>query len=136
MAKFVVMKHQAKKAGLHFDLRFQKPGKNVYDSFAIRKGVPLEPGNKVVAIRTTEHTPSEAMFTGEIKIGYGAGTLEIYDTGTVDVIKYHSNHIVLDLHGAKVNGIYHMIQFPGMKDRKMFLIFKGKLKGKEVENEL
>jgi bifunctional non-homologous end joining protein LigD len=126
-SKFVLIKHDAIKAGLHYDLRFQIPGKKSFDSFAISKGIPLESGNKVIAIRTTIHTEKEAFFTGEIQKGfYGGGTLTEWDSGNVNVIKYKPNHIILDfINGKKVKGIYHMIHFSKMPD-KMFILFKSK----------
>ena len=34
---FVVMKHQAKRAGLHYDLRFKIPNSNLWASFAVKR---------------------------------------------------------------------------------------------------
>jgi len=66
---FVVIKHEAKRAGLHYDLRFKMPTSNMWASFAIRKGVPTSPGQKVLAVRTHDHTRDEALYTGKIKEG-------------------------------------------------------------------
>ncbi len=131
MQRFVLMKHSARKAGLHYDLRFQIPGHKDWDSFAIRKGPPLKIGEKRMAVRTTWHSEEEAMFVGEIPKGqYGAGTLEIEDQGNCEVIKYKSNHIVVNFHGTKLNGIYHFISMASIgkseKD-KTYLFFKGKM---------
>ena len=72
-SEFVIMKHEAKRAGLHYDLRFKMPKSNMWDSYAVRKGVPTEPGKKVLAVKTTLHSRKEALLTGNIKDGYGAG---------------------------------------------------------------
>ncbi len=129
-SQFVVMKHSAKKAGLHYDLRFRIPGKKDWDSFAIRKGIPLKISDKRMVIRTTWHTEEEALFTGEIKSGYGSGFLEIEDQGNCEIIKYKQNHIVINFSGSKLNGIYHFISMASIgkseKD-KTYLFFKGKM---------
>jgi len=130
MERFVLMKHTAKKAGLHYDLRFQVPGRKDWDSFAIRKGPPTNAGEKRMVVRTTWHSEEEALLTGEIKSGYGAGFLEIEDQGNCEVMKYKPNHIVINFHGVKLNGIYHFISMASIgkseKD-KTYLFFKGKM---------
>lgn len=133
MFKFVVMEHHAKKAGLHYDLRFQKPDdpKN-WLSFAIRKGVPLQMGTKVLAIRTNIHSEEEAMFLGTIDDGYGAGVLKLWDKGECDIIKYSEYHMVINFKGRKVKGIYHFVTITKINKmrnkghRRSYLFFKGK----------
>jgi len=78
-SKFIIVKHEARRAGLHFDLRFKMPGSPNWASFAVRKGVPLESGQKVLAIRTHDHSDEEALFLGTIESGYGAGKLSKWD---------------------------------------------------------
>jgi len=60
------MKHQAKRAGLHYDLRFKMPNSKDWASFAVPKGIPTTPGKKVLAIKTTTHSEKEALLTGVI----------------------------------------------------------------------
>jgi bifunctional non-homologous end joining protein LigD len=133
MEKFILLKHSAYKAGLHHDLRFQVPGRKDWDSYAIRKGPPLKVGEKRMAVKTTYHTEEEAMFVGEIPKGqYGAGTLEIEDQGKCEVMKYKPNHIVINFHGTKLNGIYHFISMASIgksisEKNKTYLFFKGKM---------
>jgi len=122
---FILINHQAKKAGTHTDLRVRIPGKQSYWSWAIRKGMPPEPGNKVITIQTTIHSKSEAHFVGTIEIGYGKGTLEKIDSGPCEVIKSHSNHFQIVFHGSKIKGTYHLIRFSKMPE-KMYIIFKSK----------
>ena len=129
-SQFIVMKHEAKRAGLHYDLRFKMPGSNNWASFAVRKGVPTLPGQKVLAVRTHDHTRQEALFTGEIKQGYGAGKLTKWDGGSCDIIKYGTGHIAIDFKGSKVKGIYHFIS-TGVIDKdykkQQYMLFKGKI---------
>ena len=128
-SKFVIMKHEAKKAGLHYDLRFRIPKSKDWDSYAIRKGVPTEAGKKVLAIKTTIHSEKEALLTGNITDGYGAGKLTKWDNGTCIIHKYNDKHITIEFKGSKVKGIYHMIS-TGFIDKDFkkptYLLFKGK----------
>ena len=127
-SEFVIMEHKAKKAGLHFDLRFKMPKSNMWASFAVRKGVPTNPGQKVLAVRTTDHTRKEALLTGYIEDGYGAGDLKKWDGGNCIIIKYSDSHISIDFNGSKVKGTYHFISTvkAGDKDSKSYFLFKSK----------
>jgi DNA ligase D-like protein (predicted 3'-phosphoesterase) len=129
-SKFVIMKHEAKRAGLHYDLRFKMPSSKLWASFAVRKGVPTSPGQKVLAVKTHDHTEKEALFTGEIKEGYGAGKLTKWDGGSCDIIKYKTGSMAIDFKGSKVKGIYHLIS-TGVIDKdykkQTYMLFKGKI---------
>ncbi len=126
-SKFIIVKHKAKRAGDHFDLRFKIPGKSTWDSFAIRKDIPIEPNKKVLAIKTHVHSEKEALFTGEIKSGYGAGTLTEWDSGSCMIQKYTPIHIIINFKGKKIKGIYHLISTVVMsKEKNNFMFFKGK----------
>jgi bifunctional non-homologous end joining protein LigD len=130
MAKFIVVKHEAKRAGTHYDLRFEMPNSNLWASFAVRKGVPLEPGKKVLAVRTHDHSREEALFLGTIASGYGAGKFTKWDDGNCIVKKFTSKHIVVDFKGKKIKGLYHLIN-TGVIDREYkkqnYLLFKSKM---------
>lgn len=132
---FVIMKHKAKKAGLHYDLRFRMPNSNMWASFAVPKGVPTKEGKKVLAIRTKDHTKKGALITGRIKEGYGTGTLKVWDIGSCKIIKFTDKYILLDLDGKKVKGKYHLIStiVTGDKDQKSYFLFKGKTVNKVYE---
>ncbi len=130
-SKFIIVEHDAKKARLHWDVRFIMPKSKIWASFAVRKGVPLKPGKKVLAVRTHDHTEKEALFLGTIKDGYGAGRLKKWDDGVCIVHKFGPGHILVDFKGRKVKGIYHFIS-TGVIDRKEFkrkqyMLFKGKI---------
>lgn len=125
--KFVVIEHDAKKAGKHFDIRFKKPNSNMWDSFACPKGIPLKPAERRMVIKTTEHTEKEAIFTGEIKSGYGAGILKKWDSGSCIIEKYSKKHIVIIFKGSKLKNKYHFIS-TGVMDKNFkaptYLFFK------------
>ena len=128
MSRFIVIEHTAKKAGKHYDVRFQIPSSNMWASFACRKEIPVEVAKKILAIRTNDHTQKEALFTGKIESGYGAGTLKKWDSGNCDIEKYSKNHISINFKGSKVKGRYHFINTKVMdkKDKASYLFFKGK----------
>ena len=128
-SEFVVMEHEAKRAGKHFDLRFKMPGSNNWASFAVRKGVPTEKGKKVLAVRTHDHSRKEALMTGTIKKGYGAGKLKKWDGGKCDILKYKPSSMSLIFKGRKVKGLYHLVSTGVMDknfDGKQYLLFKGR----------
>src|SRR4030042_31383 len=109
-SRFIVVEHFAERAGRHFDLRFKQPNSKMWDSFAIKKDIPLNPGTKVLAMKTHLHSESEALFLGKIPSGeYGAGELKKWDDGSCEVLKYTSPHITVKFNGKKVNGLYHLV---------------------------
>lgn len=127
---FVIMKHQAKRAGLHYDLRFKMPNSNMWASFAVRKGIPSSPGQKVLAVRTHDHSRSEALFTGKIKEGYGAGKLTKWDGGSCIILKYTTGSMSIEFKGSKIKGVYHLINTGVMDkkfDKEQYMLFKGKV---------
>jgi len=131
IVKFLVHTHYAHRAGKHMDLRFEIPGSRNWASFAVPKGVPLSPNQRVLAIRTHDHSEEEALFTGDIPPGeYGAGRLELFDQGLLKLSKYTSAHIAGIFQGKKVKGLYHLISV-GVVDNKnykqqQYMLFKSK----------
>lgn len=120
MAQFIIVKHEAIKARLHYDLRFEMPNSKLWASFAVRKGVPTSPGTKVLAVRTHDHTREEALFLGTIPPGeYGAGKLSKWDSGTCDIHTFTPGKIAITFKGSKVKGLYYMIS-TGVINKKEF----------------
>jgi bifunctional non-homologous end joining protein LigD len=132
MDRFVLDRHEAIKRGLHFDLRFSQPNSKNWDSFSMNEIPPLESGKRIYIVKTTKHTEDNALFTGTIKSGYGAGKIIRLDKGNCNIIKYTNSHIVIDFKGKKLKGIYHFVNV-GMFGRrkqynkKVYSFFKGKI---------
>jgi DNA ligase D-like protein (predicted 3'-phosphoesterase) len=105
---FVIQKHDASR--LHYDLRLSFDG--VLKSWAVPKEPPSEPGTKRLAIMTEDHPISYATFEGTIPKGeYGAGTVEIWDSGTFELEEKDNEKIVLLLKGKKLSGKYVLLKF-------------------------
>lgn len=135
--KFVAHDHYAKRAGYHQDLRFQLPNNpRIWASFAVPKGIPLEPGIRVLAIRTHDHTKEEAMTQGDIPSGeYGGGTIIIFDDGVCRIDIFNSAHIAIVFQGKKIKGLYHFISIGNVDSKKYkqqhYMLFKSKMKIEE-----
>jgi bifunctional non-homologous end joining protein LigD len=104
---FVVQRHDATR--LHYDFRLEM--NDALASWAVPKGVPLEPGGKALAVHVEDHPLEYAKFHGEIPKGnYGAGTVEIWDSGTYDLLEEKPNgQLTFDLHGKKLQGRWSLV---------------------------
>ena len=99
---FVVQRHDARR--LHYDFRLERDG--VLVSWAVPKGVPLEPGEQHLAVHVEDHPLEYGSFEGEIPKGnYGAGTVEIWDHGTYELLEEkRDGGLTVRLHGERLEG--------------------------------
>ena|SRR5579862_390970 len=104
---FVVQRHDARR--LHYDFRLERDG--VLASWAVPKGVPLEPGGRSLAVHVEDHPLEYASFRGEIPKGqYGAGTVEIWDDGTYELLEEKGNgQLTVRLHGSRLEGTWTLV---------------------------
>ena len=104
---FVIQRHQAR--SLHYDLRLERNG--ALASWAVPKGVPLEPGVQHLAVHVEDHPLEYGAFEGEIPAGeYGAGTVEIWDRGTYELVEEKKNGgLTFRLHGERLEGTWALI---------------------------
>jgi bifunctional non-homologous end joining protein LigD len=110
--RFVVQEHHATR--LHWDLRLEHDG--VAASWAVPNGIPEDPKENRLAVRTEDHPLEYLEFEGDIPKGsYGAGTMRIWDRGTYDTHKFDDDKVEVTFHGERLRGRYGL--FP-LKKRK------------------
>jgi bifunctional non-homologous end joining protein LigD len=121
---FVVQRHDARR--LHYDFRLERNG--ALASWAVPKGVPLEPGGRSLAVHVEDHPLEYGSFHGEIPAGqYGAGSVEIWDSGTYDLIEEKPNgQLTFELHGTRLNGRWSLLPTHLDGKEQNWLLVKGK----------
>ena len=108
--RFVVHEHHARR--LHWDLRLESDG--VLASWALPKGVPQDPKENRLAVRTEDHPLEYLDFEAEIPKGqYGAGRIEIWDRGTFEAEKVRDDELIVTFAGDRVKGKYALFQTKG-----------------------
>ncbi|HLS04643.1 MAG TPA: ATP-dependent DNA ligase [Actinomycetales bacterium] len=124
---FVIQKHAARR--LHWDFRLEHD--DVLVSWAVPKGPPLDTKSNRLAVQTEDHPMSYASFEGEIPKGeYGGGTVEIWDSGTIEIEKWRpGKEVIVNLYGQPGGGL-------GGVARRYALIHTGKDKTKDAKNWL
>lgn len=96
-ARFVLHEHHARRR--HHDLRIEHDG--VLVCWAVPKGLPEPGGRNRLAVMTEPHPLEYLGFHGEIPRGeYGAGTMTIADTGTVELEKWRDDEVIGTFHGT------------------------------------
>src|SRR5947209_20143459 len=102
-SRFVVQQHHATR--LHWDLRLERDG--ALASWAVPNGIPPDPAENRLAVRTEDHPLEYLEFEGEIPKGqYGAGTMTIWDRGTFDVHKWENRKVEVTFRGEPLRGRY------------------------------
>jgi bifunctional non-homologous end joining protein LigD len=108
--RFVIHEHHARR--LHWDLRLEHEG--ALASWALPKGVPQDPKENRLAVRTEDHPLEYLEFAGEIPKGeYGAGTIAIWDRGTYETEKFRDDELIVTFAGERVRGKYALFQTDG-----------------------
>ena len=124
---FVVQRHDARR--LHYDFRLERDG--VLASWAVPKGVPLEPGQQHLAVHVEDHPLEYGSFEGEIPKGnYGAGTVEIWDRGTYELLEEkRDGGLTVRLHGERLEGTWALVPAHLSGDEKNWLILRKREEG-------
>ncbi len=119
---FVIQRHDARR--LHYDFRLERDG--ALASWAVPKGVPTEPGEQRLAVHVEDHPLEYATFEGEIPKGeYGAGTVEIWDSGTYELLEEKPDGgLTVRLHGKRLEGTWALVPARLSGDEKNWLILR------------
>src|SRR5918912_411704 len=119
---FVVQRHDARR--LHYDFRLERGG--ALASWAVPKGVPMQPGQQALAVHVEDHPLDYAAFEGEIPAGnYGAGTVEIWDSGTYELVEEkRDGGLTVRLHGKRLDGVWTLVPAKLSGDPKNWLILR------------
>ena len=92
----MIQEHHAR--ALHWDFRLERDG--VLVSWALPKGLPMDPATNHLAVHVEDHPFDYGKFEGTIPKGeYGAGQVTIWDHGTYETIKWRAKEVMVVLHG-------------------------------------
>ncbi|HXV02967.1 MAG TPA: non-homologous end-joining DNA ligase, partial [Gaiellaceae bacterium] len=130
---FVVQRHDAR--SLHYDFRLERNG--ALASWAVPKGIPLEPGQRSLAVHVEDHPLEYATFEGEIPKGeYGAGLVEIWDSGTYDLVEEkRDGGLTVRLRGKRLDGLWSLVPAHLDGKEKNWLLLKKREEGEAAVTE-
>lgn len=130
-SKFVVQEHHASR--LHWDFRLEIDG--VLKSWAVPKGVSLDPAAKRLAVEVPDHWLSYFDFTGVLPEGsYGAGQVYRWDAGTFEMTEgdalagWQNGALRFRLDGERLKGEWRLFKMKGRAEqgRPLWLLQKVK----------
>ncbi|MCM4157754.1 DNA ligase D [Gramella sp. AN32] len=130
-SRFVFQRHQATR--LHYDLRLEIDG--VLKSWAVPKGPSMNPKDKRLAVQTEDHPIKYLTFHGTIPKGnYGAGQMNIWDTGTFQSAledkslseQYQEGNVKIKFSGEKVKGEFALVKTHRGEAQNHWLLIKKK----------
>jgi bifunctional non-homologous end joining protein LigD len=113
--RYVVQEHHATR--LHWDLRLEHDG--ALASWAIPNGIPPDPSENRLAVRTEDHPLEYLDFHGTIPKGqYGAGEMTIWDSGTFELHKWEERKVEVTFDGERLRGRYGLFPIgrPGQNE--------------------
>lgn len=111
--RFVIQQHDATR--LHWDLRLEHDG--VLKSWALPRGVPWNPKENRLAVRTEDHGLEFLDHEGDDFDGeFGTGRSSRWDAGTYEVLEMEDDKVVVTLHGKRATGKYALFSMRGSRD--------------------
>lgn len=131
---FVIQRHAARR--LHYDLRLERDG--ALASWAVPKGLPLEAGERHLAVHVEDHPLDYGTFEGVIPAGeYGAGTVEIWDRGTYELLEEkRDGGLTVHLRGGRVDGVWTLVPARLDGDERNWLLLRKDAAGDAPPTEL
>src|ERR687891_741530 len=138
--KFVVQKHDATR--LHYDFRLEDKKEGVLKSWAVPKGISLDPKIKRLAMLTEDYPLDYLLFEGVIPKGnYGAGTVIVWDTGTYETEEgiseqFKKGKITFSLFGQKLRGKFKLIKIRSREEEENQWLLMKLADGSESEEDL
>jgi len=125
---FVVQKHDASR--LHYDFRLELNG--ILKSWAVTRGPSLDPADKRLAVEVEDHPVEYGRFEGVISMGYGAGTVMMWDRGTWEPASddpagdLEKGRLSFTLHGERLHGAWHLVRMRprGRETKHNWLLIK------------
>jgi bifunctional non-homologous end joining protein LigD len=136
----VVQKHDATR--LHYDFRLEDKKEGVLKSWAVPKGVSLDPKIKRLAMLTEDHPLDYLLFEGVISEGnYGAGTVIVWDTGIYETEEdmseqFKKGKITFSLFGQKLRGKFKLIKIRSREEEENQWLLMKLADGSESEEDL
>ena len=120
--RFVIQRHDARR--LHYDFRLERGG--ALASWAVPKGIPLRRGERHLAVHVEDHPLEYGDFEGTIPAGeYGAGTVEIWDRGTYELLEEKRNGgLTVRLNGERLDGVWALVPAHLDGDPKNWLLLR------------
>src|SRR5215213_781351 len=124
--RFVIHEHHATR--LHFDLRLEIGG--VLKSWAVPKGVSMNPLEKRLAVAVPDHSTGYINFEGTLAEGtYGAGEVRIWDNGEFETLvdaseQLRKGKLVFTFYGKKLKGEFTLLKM--WNQEKNWLIIKSR----------
>jgi len=125
--KYVVQRHEAFRAGPHFDVRLA-PTKASH-SWATRK-LP-EPGKSTLAKQQPTHDVSWHEFQGDIPRGlYGGGKVSTYAKGTAEVVEVSKDKVLFNIHDGRTTKEMVLVRPRADKPRDWLFLNRSTTPGK------
>jgi bifunctional non-homologous end joining protein LigD len=126
--RFCIQRHDATR--LHYDLRLEVDG--VYKSWAVPKGVTLDPTKRNLAMHVEDHPIEYGKFEGNIPKGeYGGGSVMLWDRGPYEVLgdtppaaQLERGDFKFRLHGEKLKGDFAIVLMKGRGKGNEWLVIK------------
>ncbi len=141
IVKYIIHKHDAYRAGLHYDLRIEIPDKRLVASWALPKAkVPENIGEKVLAVRTNDHG-HYFLYIDHLEIPrgqLGGGYMDSIQKGRMIVEGWGNDYITFQIpSGPIMHGRFALIRFKKdsskKEDKNMWILTK--IKDKDLNDE-